>query len=473
MKALLRNFIQALGLVLFIAIYISVLGLSSSLTSHKAAALNGSDFNPGHILDDVIFTNNIDLSSPSIQTFLNSQMPDCDVNGTQSITYYFNPNNGQVSLSSFSGGSQTTTSRATYGQHYDWYNKTNVAAAPYVCLANYVETPSTGANNLQNPSLAVSGGESAAQIIYFAAQQYQINPEVIITTLQKEQALVTDDWPWTNEFTEAMGFNCPDSSGCSGYTGFYQQVNAAAAQYRNYLNNPNNFNSVVGSDRVAYSPSCGGPTINIQNQATAALYDYTPYQPDSNVLNSTNPTGSGNGPGNTVSGDGCAAYGNRNFWWYFNTWFGSTYANGYQAQFFAQSPLNQPFYLGESKAVYISYKNIGSAPWYDDSSVTPGINPVHLAASVPTNRSSVFSYGWPSAGRPDFNFSKVYESDGTPLASNQHIVQPGQIAEFDFNITAPWNINYGAYTEYFQPVLEHAQNWSIGGVSWLNVIVHP
>ena len=127
-----------------------------------------------------------------------------------------------------------------------------------------------------------------------------------------------------------MGFNCPDSGGCSGFAGFTQQVNAAAGQYRNYLNNPNNFNYTVGVNTIDYNVHSRCPytlSVNIQNQATAALYDYTPYTPDSNVLNSTNPTGSSGGPGPTVN-DNCAAYGNRNFWWYFNTWFGPSLGCG-------------------------------------------------------------------------------------------------------------------------------------------------
>ena len=51
----------------------------------------------------------------------------------------------------------------------------------------------------------------------------------------------------------------------------------------------------------------------IQNQATANLYYYTPYQPNAAALRA--------GYG---EGDGCSAYGNRNFYQYFTDWFGST-----------------------------------------------------------------------------------------------------------------------------------------------------
>ena len=53
--------------------------------------------------------------------------------------------------------------------------------------------------------------------------------------------------------------------------------------------------------------------VFIQNQATANLYYYTPYQPNAAALRA--------GYG---EGDGCSAYGNRNFYQYFTDWFGAT-----------------------------------------------------------------------------------------------------------------------------------------------------
>ncbi len=295
-------------------------------SSTKVSAQSGTSFEAGRIIDNSVFTNDTTMSISQIQTFLNTEDPSCDTNGSQTISYYYNSSTHEVESYSFSGSTYVTTSRAVYGQNYDIFNNTNIGAAPYVCLSQYVENPSTGQNNLQNPGASISGGESSAEIIYNAAIANQINPEVILATLQKEQGLVTDNWPWLNEYTEAMGFNCPDTGGCSGYAGFYQQVSSAAAQFRNYLDNTESFNYTVGNNTILYSPAnCGSSVVDIQNTATAALYDYTPYQPDSNVLSNTNPTGSPSGPG-AASGDSCSdpAYGNRNFWWYFNTWFGSS-----------------------------------------------------------------------------------------------------------------------------------------------------
>ena len=312
--------IATLALIFVLTIIFSLL-TTTLLTTGKSMKVQAqsSSFQAGHIIDDNIFTNDNSLTTAQIQTFLNDMVGSCDTNGTQSITYHYNASTGQVN----NGSDQlVTTSRATYGQRYDNTNNTNVAGAPYICINNYVENPSTLQNNLQNPSASISGGESAAQIIYNAAQQYRINPEVILTTLQKEQGLVTDNWPWLNEYQHAMGYACPDSGSCSsGYADFYQQVDGAAWQFRNYLNNPGEYNYWIGNNTVEYAPGCSGSTVDIQNAATAALYIYTPYQPNSNVLASTNSIGSSSGPGPAIS-DSCAAYGNRNFWWYFNSWFG-------------------------------------------------------------------------------------------------------------------------------------------------------
>jgi hypothetical protein len=71
---------------------------------------------------------------------------------------------------------------------------------------------------------------------------------------------------------------------------------------------------ILGNNYIQYNPSssCGGSTVNIQNRATQALYNYTPYQPNQGALNAGWGTAS------------CGSYGNRNFYLYFVKWFGST-----------------------------------------------------------------------------------------------------------------------------------------------------
>jgi len=298
-------------------------GLISVALPRSAKAISGSDFNAGRIIDDFVFQNNNSMSVQSIQNFLNTKVPVCDTNGTISYTYYYNSTTNQPSGSNSSVGPLVTTSRAVFGQRYDAYYGTNIAQGPLVCLKDYVENTTTNQNNLHGAS--VSGGISAAQIIWNAAQAYNINPQVLIVTLQKEQGLVTDDWPWANQYQEAMGYNCPDTpQGCNtADAGFYTQVTDAAWQFRHYLqNNGSPGNYWVGNYFIPYNPNsgCGGSVVNIQTQATAALYDYTPYQPNAGAL-------AGVSNSSTGGSASCGAYGNRNFWWYFNQWFGSPYAN--------------------------------------------------------------------------------------------------------------------------------------------------
>jgi len=434
----LKRFLPAVA----IALLLTTLGFSPL---QHAKALSGSDFNPGNIINNGTFTNSNAMSVADIQNFLNAKVPTCDTNGTQP----------------FSG-----TTRAAY-------SRANGHPLPLVCLKGYYENTTNHANNLTvvdgQPVAPPAGSISAAQIIYNAAHDYNINPQVLLVTLQKEQSLVTDDWPWTSQFTKAMGYACPDSSpGCdSTYYGFYNQVTSAAWQFRHYLDNPNNYNYVVGTDYILYSPTagCGGSNVVIQNQATAALYDYTPYQPNAAALSGV----SNSSPGGTVT---CGAYGNRNFWWYFNQWFGPSSPN-YGAVYAGQSP-SPTLKAGQVSASYIQYKNTGNAAWYDDTTASANnASPVHLAITNPINASSSFGWGWTSLSRPATTFGAVYESDGTTLAANQHVVQPGQIAKFSFTITVPYGYPSGRYRNYVQPVLESADAWNMGGVGWFDVNVVP
>ncbi len=249
------------------------------------SAISGSDWRAGRIIDDSVFTNKSTMNTGDIQNFLNSKVPVCDTNGTG---YYNGVRRSQVSASN---------------------------PAPYTCLKDYQENTSTHENNLSGRAVP-AGAKSAAQIIYEAAQTHNINPQVLLVMLQKEQALVTDDWPWTIQYRSAMGYGCPDTAPCDDqYYGFYNQVNNAAQQFNYYAANPNSFrHKAFQNNNVLYNPNsaCGSSTVFIQSQATAGLYNYTPYQPNQAALNNLYGTG-----------DSCSAYGNRNFWRLFNDWFGS------------------------------------------------------------------------------------------------------------------------------------------------------
>lgn len=261
---------------------------SSGLYLNPSSALSGADWNAAKIMSDDLFFKPDSMSTGDIQFFLNSMVPSCDTQGTQPY-----------------GG----TTAAAYGTARGY-------PPPYTCLKDYVENPDTRQNNANGG--AVTGGISAAQIIKNASDTYGISPKVLIVLLQKEQSLVTDDWPWTLQYRAATGYGCPDTAPCDAeYYGFYNQVTKAAFQFKRYAQFPNDYRyKAFQSNFIQWHPnaSCGGTNVNISNQTTAGLYNYTPYQPNARAL--SNIYGS--------QDDGCSSYGNRNFWRLYNDWFGPT-----------------------------------------------------------------------------------------------------------------------------------------------------
>lgn len=245
---------------------------ASVFSANAHAGVTG--FNPGRIIDDMIFTNSTTMSPGDIQRFLESKVPVCDTSGTQMY-------NSWQTRAQFA---------ATIGQY-----------PPFTCVRDYTES-----------------GRSAAQIIYDTAQTYNINPQVLIVLLQKEQGLITDTWPYASQYRTATGYGCPDTAACNtAYYGFTNQVTKAANMFHQIMiNSPNWYTPyIVGNNYIQYNPSasCGGSSVNIANRATQALYNYTPYQPNQAAL------GAGWG-----SAPPCGAYGNRNFYLYFTSWFGVT-----------------------------------------------------------------------------------------------------------------------------------------------------
>ncbi len=244
----------------------------------RAVAADAANFDPGNIISDAQFFDTSTMTAADIQGFLNSK-----------------------------GAACTTTSSST-------------STGAGTCLKNYTMPDSLikadqGAGNCT----AYQGniGDTAATIISKVSQACGINPEVLLVLLQKEQSLITTANPTDYKYENATGYYCPDTTGCqpnSIYGGFQKQVYAAAWQFRYYALHPTYFSAYIGSVSVQYAPNtaCGSSVVNIQNQATANLYNYTPYQPNAAALANLYGTG-----------DGCSSYGNRNFWVYYSDWFGS------------------------------------------------------------------------------------------------------------------------------------------------------
>ncbi len=139
----------------------------------------------------------------------------------------------------------------------------------------------------------------AAQIIYDAAVYYRISPKVILVTLQKEQSLLTDPDPTSDQYDWATGYGVCDS--CSKddprlqqFRGFFNQVNWTARRFRQYIDTAGAWHFIVGGTYII-----DGQTVIIENQATVNLYTYTPH-----------------------------LHGNQNFWRLWNQWFAKTYPDG-------------------------------------------------------------------------------------------------------------------------------------------------
>lgn len=258
----------------------------------EAKALSGSDFQAGRIIDDGVFFNGQSMSAGEIQSFLNAKVPSCDTYGTQP---YGN------------------TTRAAYAASKGY-------SAPFTCLKDYRQDTPTKPGEAGLCNTFYGGNRSAAEIIYEVGLACGVSQRALIVLLEKEQSLITDTWPWSIQYRSATGYGCPDTAPCDAeYYGYFNQVYNAARQFKRYAKDSSLFRYRAFRDNyIQYNPNagCGGTNVYIQNQATAGLYNFTPYQPNPSALANLYGTG-----------DGCGAYGNRNFWRIYSDWFGSTYSN--------------------------------------------------------------------------------------------------------------------------------------------------
>lgn len=273
------------------------------------------------IIDDLVFANSGSMSAQDIQNFLNSKVPVCDTNHQGGLAQY---------------------------------------PPPYTCLKDYVD-PTTG--------------KRAAQLIYDEAVSRGLNPQVILATLEKEQGLVTDTWPYPSQYKSAMGYGCPESqSVCdSQYYGFYNQVHLGATLLRVGMDrdcgNTSSFPgwSVSSQWRLGNSPGVDGVATRLDSCATGSLYNYTPHRPDSAY----------------TLRNGVYYYGNYNFVNFFTSWFGSTripaaikgsndptlylYANGYKFTV-PQLAVLQDYGFSPQSITTLPQSTVDSIPVPDQSS---------------------------------------------------------------------------------------------------------
>jgi len=190
-------------------------------------------------------------------------------------------------------------------------------------IQNFLQTKGSYLANLQIPN-AYGDLKTASEIIYNAVKNNYdctgvtlsdtpteaerrlkcrlistINPKVLLVLLQKEQSLIQDPAPTQKALDEATGYGCPTGQSCNPYwKGFGKQVNSAALQFLSYMEEPNKYSFKANTTYIAkdkYSmlksvatainngeynsiiSSPGFVTVTVENQATAALYNYTPH----------------------------------------------------------------------------------------------------------------------------------------------------------------------------------------------------
>lgn len=290
--------IVILCIVLAISITLSAYAILSKI---QTRAVSANDYNYGRIIDDEIFYNKDAMSKQQIQDFLDKSVGWCDIWGE--------------------GEDIRGIKNRDLGRRRDGENP------PYICINKYMENPTTHETSYETGGKYVNGGLTAAEIIYQAAQENGINPQVLLVMLRKESIgpVLYEKWPYKNQYKYAMGYACPDSgpgykAACdSKKAGFYNQMKLAAWQLKYYKDNyaSGQYAYNLGWNDIQYSPNpaCGKRRVYIENVATLSLYIYTPYVPNSESLN--------NYPGTAR----CGAYGNRNFFMMFNQMFGSTYVD--------------------------------------------------------------------------------------------------------------------------------------------------
>lgn len=214
-----------------------------------------SEFNPNRIIEDSVLLNTKSITLQEIQNFL--------ANHNSFLANY--------------------TTEAAYGE-------TKGAAQIIYDAAN---------NNYDCDGVVLSDKPTEAERRLKCKNITTVNPQFLIMLLQKEQSLIQNPSPTQKALDEATGYGCSTGGYCNPYwKGFGKQVNSAALQFLTYMENPSRYNFKVGGTYIAkdkfsmlksvataindgtYNSIVTSPTftsVTIENQATAALYTYTPH----------------------------------------------------------------------------------------------------------------------------------------------------------------------------------------------------
>ena len=199
-----RKKLFKISLLAISLVVITAFGFVFSTKNSQAADL--SKFDPGNLMSDAVMANKNSMNIQQIQSFLQSKNP-CNNTDVYKAAWYPNL---QYSIKN----------------------------GKFLCIWD-----------------DTFDGQSAAQIIWQAGQDYGINPQVLIVLLEKEQGLIRDTWPNHIQYRSATGYGCPDTAPCdSQYYGLKNQVRLAASMFRNVLNGGWS-NYPVGQTYIQYHPN--------------------------------------------------------------------------------------------------------------------------------------------------------------------------------------------------------------------------
>ena len=288
----------------------------------QAQLANEYGFDPGAIISDAVFFDGTALDKDGVQAVLDKRGADCTGkeclrNYTETVEaipaddlcdgYPVNKGDKDYNSGKASSGSASTGSANS--------GKASTSSGQSSSSESESESESQSSSESDASALTPTATHTAAQIIANAAKSCSINPKVLLVMLEKEQGLVSATAPTQDAYDSALGLSCPDGAACDPkYSGFFKQVYGAAERFRYYLRHADQYGYHARRlNYVAYNPdaSCGGANVWIENDATALLYIYTPYQPNMAAL----AAGAG-------EGDECSSYGNRNFKLLYDAWFG-------------------------------------------------------------------------------------------------------------------------------------------------------
>ncbi len=253
----------------FLTPIVAAFAVALLLGGHAHAA----DYTNSHLMDDQVFDNVGSLSQTQIDDFLHARTGPFTKLGTASPCL-----SGYNDINFRWDGT-------------DWYYGDNTRVGNSTGWVSQAFTWNTAWGPAQIP---------ASQIIYKSAQMWGFNPEVLISTLQKEESLITGTSCDTWRYNSAMGYGCPDSGGCNAkYAGFTRQVLWGGWQLK--FNKERSIGNTAWDDdgSITYGgfmtqgtrkrcATCAsnyydgyatidGQSIFLENGTTASLYTYTPH----------------------------------------------------------------------------------------------------------------------------------------------------------------------------------------------------